>query len=390
MSGAGSPASPLRPSARWRCPVPAHSRIRSSSAAGFTSPVTTGVTEASQAKERRRPRPATPRRRCRSRRRAAAPRPTAPGLRRSTVHQRGAAIQEHQVRQRDVDQGLDWLSGSLGQQPGEEPTAASPRPARRGTAGPGTGHRPSRPWRPARPAPARPAPRTPASAPRARRRRRRTWSPASPRGRRSPGPGPGRADHRGPARTSARPARPAPPAPAPAPPPRPRPAARRTRPGTSPAACPSTGRSASPADSETCPAASAASTLGWVPVRLAQAVCPAAAARVMCVWWISQDTALYSASPECPCPAVNPAWMNARAAVRHRVGLLQFPQALSLRRGRELRGVGGGQVAQPGADHVQRLTGTTAGRSTHLGHLLHRDWSPLRAVLVVPGRGRHL
>jgi hypothetical protein len=35
----------------------------------------------------------------------------------------------------------------------------------------------------------------------------------------------------------------------------------------------------------------------------------------MCVWWISQDTALYSASPEYPCPAVNPAWMNARAAV---------------------------------------------------------------------------
>ena len=31
---------------------------------------------------------------------------------------------------------------------------------------------------------------------------------------------------------------------------------------------------------------------------------------------ISQDTALYSASPEYPCPAVNPARTQARAAVR--------------------------------------------------------------------------
>jgi hypothetical protein len=36
----------------------------------------------------------------------------------------------------------------------------------------------------------------------------------------------------------------------------------------------------------------AASTRGWVAVRLAQAVCPMAAPRVMPVRWISQDTAL--------------------------------------------------------------------------------------------------
>ena len=47
-----------------------------------------------------------------------------------------------------------------------------------------------------------------------------------------------------------------------------------------------------PTDSETCPAASAASTRGWAAVRLAHAVCPTAAPRVMPVRWISQDTAL--------------------------------------------------------------------------------------------------
>src|ERR1700733_5768696 len=47
-----------------------------------------------------------------------------------------------------------------------------------------------------------------------------------------------------------------------------------------------------PADSGTCPAASAAIIRGWVVTRLAQAVCPAAAPRVMPVRWISQDTAL--------------------------------------------------------------------------------------------------
>jgi hypothetical protein len=45
-------------------------------------------------------------------------------------------------------------------------------------------------------------------------------------------------------------------------------------------------------DSETCPAASAAITRGWVAVRLAQAEWPTAAPRVIPVRWISQDTAL--------------------------------------------------------------------------------------------------
>ena len=52
-----------------------------------------------------------------------------------------------------------------------------------------------------------------------------------------------------------------------------------------------------PADSGTCPAASAATTCGWVRVRPAQAACPTAAPRVIPVRWISHDTALYSASP---------------------------------------------------------------------------------------------
>ena len=51
-SGAGSPASPAWSSARRRLSSSAHRPIRSSSAAGFTSPVTTGVTEASQVNER--------------------------------------------------------------------------------------------------------------------------------------------------------------------------------------------------------------------------------------------------------------------------------------------------------------------------------------------------
>jgi hypothetical protein len=42
---------------------------------------------------------------------------------------------------------------------------------------------------------------------------------------------------------------------------------------------------------------------------------------------------------------------------RDRAGPLQLAQALGLGRGRQLGGVGGGEVAQPGADHVQRLTG---------------------------------
>jgi hypothetical protein len=47
-----------------------------------------------------------------------------------------------------------------------------------------------------------------------------------------------------------------------------------------------------PADSDTCPAASAAITRGCVAARLAHALCPTAAPRVIPVRWISQDTAL--------------------------------------------------------------------------------------------------
>ena len=82
---------------------------------------------------------------------------------------------------------------------------------------------------------------------------------------------------------------------------------------------------------------------------------------------------------------MNAARNDARAAVAIASCLLQLPQALRLGRGRELGGVGGGQVPQPGTDHLQRLTDTRKSRgSAHLGHLLHRDWSPLLAVLVVP------
>ena len=58
------------------------------------------------------------------------------------------------------------------------------------------------------------------------------------------------------------------------------------------AACRSTGRSAARRTPTTFPAASAASTRGWVVTRLAHAVCPTAAPRVIPVRCISQDTAL--------------------------------------------------------------------------------------------------
>ena len=47
---------------------------------------------------------------------------------------------------------------------------------------------------------------------------------------------------------------------------------------------------------------------------------------------------------------------------RDRGGLLELAQALGLGGGGEPGGVGGGEVAQPGADHVQRLTGTMPGQ----------------------------
>ena len=45
----------------------------------------------------------------------------------------------------------------------------------------------------------------------------------------------------------------------------------------------------------------------------------------------------------------------------HRFGPFQPPQALRLRRRRQLGGISGGQVAQPRADHVQRLMGRCRG-----------------------------
>jgi len=51
---------------------------------------------------------------------------------------------------------------------------------------------------------------------------------------------------------------------------------------------------------------------------------------------------------------------------RHRVVPLQLAQALGLGLGAQLSGVGGGEVAQPGADHVQRLAGIRRGHRSHL------------------------
>ena len=166
--------------------------------------------------------------------------PPCPDLRGPLLLQCRIAVEQHQVGQGDVRPHLHRLPGPLRAAAWPRPAAASPRPARRGTAGPGSGHRPSRPEPTARPAPWPPPRRIPGSGPRSGPPRRRTWSPAAPRGRRTPGPGPRPAGRRGPARTSRRTAPTGPPAPAPRP--RPRPAAHRTGPGTFPAACPSTGR----------------------------------------------------------------------------------------------------------------------------------------------------
>jgi hypothetical protein len=51
---------------------------------------------------------------------------------------------------------------------------------------------------------------------------------------------------------------------------------------------------------------------------------------------------------------------------RDRVGLLELAQGLGLDRGGELVGVGGGQVPEAGADHVQRLAGCCRGGCAHL------------------------
>jgi len=75
---------------------------------------------------------------------------------------------------------------------------------------------------------------------------------------------------------------------------------------------------------------------------------------------------------------------------RHRVVLLQFPQDFGLGRGVQLARAGGGQVAEPGADHVQRLTGICRGRCTHLVTSSAGDWSLLAAVLVPGGQASRI
>ena len=130
------------------------------------------------------------------------------------------------------------------------------------------------------------------------------------------GPGPGRAARTGPARTAARPSRPAPPAPA-------RAAAASSRNSRRSSRWSSGSLSvhrqiSRPTDSETCPAASAASTRGWVPARRAHAVCPTAAPA-------GDPGSGGSATParctprrrQYPCPAVNPA-RNERPCRRQR------------------------------------------------------------------------
>jgi hypothetical protein len=72
-----------------------------------------------------------------------------------------------------------------------------------------------------------------------------------------------------------------------------------------------------------------------------------------------------------------------------RVVLLEFAQALGLGHGGELGSVGGGQVTQPRADHVQRLTGICRGH-THLVTSSTRDWSLLAAVLVPDGQASRI
>jgi hypothetical protein len=55
--------------------------------------------------------------------------------------------------------------------------------------------------------------------------------------------------------------------------------------------------------------------LGWAAARRTQAVYPAAVPRVTPIWWISQARGLYAPSAQYPCPAVNPARIEVRAAV---------------------------------------------------------------------------
>ena len=218
------------------------------------------------------------------------------------------------------------------------------------------------------------------SGPRAGPRRRRSWWPASPHGPRTPGPGPDPAGPRGPARTSRRtaPARSASPSP-------PAKAASSCSSAASRYSCgslPVHRQISRPADSETCPAASAASTRGCVRDPLGPGGVPDGGAA-------GDAGAVDQPGHRAVVPVAGVALPGGERGQepgprrgRDRGVLLQFAQALGLGRGGELGGVGGGQVAQPGADHVQRLTGICRGRCTHLvtsstgtGRRCGRFWS---------------
>ena len=115
-----------RVSARRCLSSSTHSRIRSSSASTWTSPVTTGAIAASQVTAAAASPSSQAPPSCRSRKRPPARRPTGPDPRDPLVLQRGAAVEHHQVGQRDVRPRFDRLPGPLGQQPGrDQPPHAS-------------------------------------------------------------------------------------------------------------------------------------------------------------------------------------------------------------------------------------------------------------------------
>ena len=115
-------ASPAWPRGWWRSRSSwTHSRTRSSSAPGSTSPVTNGTIAASHAtasaaspSSQAPPPPAA------GGGAGAVPGPLRPDPRRPLLQQRRAALQPHQVGQGDVHHGLNRLPGPLRQQPGAD------------------------------------------------------------------------------------------------------------------------------------------------------------------------------------------------------------------------------------------------------------------------------
>ena len=228
-----------RAPSRRRASSSTHSRTRSSRASTFTSPVTIGAIAASQAiAPAASPSSQAPSLAAGLGRGRAVRGPPLPDLRGPLLLQRRVAVQQQQVGQRDVHPDLHRLPGPLRQQVrGDQPPHRLGR-ARRGTAGPVVRSSSSSAGAPARPAPApttsahsgvRSPCTTPGAAERGRQLQRR--GPAKSRS----GSSSGRSTRArsyicaasAASSSSAQPA-----------PPRPRAAARRTRPGTSPAACP--------------------------------------------------------------------------------------------------------------------------------------------------------